>query len=241
MGVTLTDAEALLKILGLLGSGGFGLLKLIKWLKGKKPRSVTQLQNGNVRIEVHGDVQGDVSIVTKPQAAALYSDPQIREALRGLVAPLRDPGITSFSVIERDKVVETIEKKEVEAFSAPPELPPQEEVLVDSEQIIALEITKIAFERGKWELSDGTAYYPVTLEDSVFLSRVDDRQLRFGKGDILRVRMETRTVRSDGKLRSSYRVLEVLEVIEPTTPRARLSRRERAPLRTSRPKYPRVS
>jgi len=86
------DASTLNNILGVLGFASgmtIGLVQLIKKLKGKKPQTVTALENGKVRLIYEGEGSFEVDeIVYK-----LLEDRRARIAVSGLVQPVRGKGI----------------------------------------------------------------------------------------------------------------------------------------------------
>lgn len=56
------------------------------------------------------------------------------------------------------------------------------------------------------------------MEDDNFVRRLEHRDLSFAKGDILRMRLRSRTYVTDGTLRTENKVLEVLEVLSQPKP-----------------------
>ena len=73
-------------------------------------------------------------------------------------------------------------------------------------------IVSLAFkERNKWRLTDGHRAFSATIEDNDFLSRIDNYEAAFTKGDTLscRVRIEQSTALN--KLKTTYTVEKVLE------------------------------
>ena len=73
-------------------------------------------------------------------------------------------------------------------------------------------IVSLAFkERNKWRLTDGHRDISATIEDKDFLSRIDNYEESFTKGDTLscRVRIEQSTVLN--KLKTTYTVEKVLD------------------------------
>lgn len=200
--------KAAKELLGILfGSSvvGGGLFGLIKWLRGRKPTDTKILENGNVRIQIdnlHLEVNRDVF--------NLYEDRSVREASSGVVKPLEREGIERLDVRQEGKVVESVSRQEAPYFS----VVDQEDALVDQEREAAFEIVTLSFEeRFKWRLSDGSGTITVDIEDQEFFQKVQSREFSFAKGDILRVRLHTRSWRDEKGLHTEHKVLKVLQVI----------------------------
>jgi anthranilate/para-aminobenzoate synthase component I len=212
LGDDVKAAQALLEILGLSGAGGVaaGLFKLVKWLRGHKPKEVTTLQSGDHMVRVEGgQIEVNVGVVN------LYNDPNVRRALHGVVRPLEQDGFTRFEVRRNKEVLESVNKGEEKYFVADDSLEVTDEVLDESERTAFLTIVKLSFdERYKWKFSDGNAKFDADIEDEDFFKAVQNRDLHFANGDILKVTLSTRTSRTKaGRLHSEYKVLKVLDVI----------------------------
>src|SRR5262249_28810849 len=96
---SVTAALNLAGLLGLATGGGVSLLKLIQWIRGRKPVAVTTVETGEVRIEVEVTINHQVTVEyidVTPEVARLYNDVSVREAARDIVAPLNRPGIDVF-------------------------------------------------------------------------------------------------------------------------------------------------
>ena len=136
----------------------------------------------------------------------LYKDPKVRRAIQELiVVPLQKSGIDEFQVRNGDEVEASVRKEDAEHF------------LYDNELTVHVmdmqfNIVSLAFkERNKWRLTDGHRAFSATIEDKDFLSRIDNYEEAFTKGDTLscRVRIEQSTVLN--KLKTTYTVEKVLE------------------------------
>jgi hypothetical protein len=197
-----------------LGSGitGVTLIALIRWLRGKKPDSATILQDGNVKLEIRGDVRGS-TIIVAPQVKALYDDRQVRDGLAGAVEPLKHPGIDAFFAKQGGRVVEGIEKSQAEYFEVSESAGP-ETLVYEDEQRAAYEIVKPVLTGDlTWVLSDGDSRFDVRMDDETFLEKVRRREYVFGAGDVLIARVAVKTMRrQDGKLKTERRIVRVLEV-----------------------------
>jgi hypothetical protein len=210
-----SSAKDILELLGLLGIGK-GLLSLIKWLKGRKATKTTALENGNIRIEIidnsvhqHFDV--------RPEVIQLYNDEEIKKAIQGVIKPLERGDIDTFEVREGKETVEIIRLDDLPWFHALSEIP-EDELIVDGERDAALTVIKPSFDNDlKWYFSDGENRFSATMEDRDFLKRLEKREIRFGQGDILIVRLYSRSLRTSKGLKTEHKVRKVLKVEPPPT------------------------
>ncbi|MCM8737197.1 hypothetical protein M5E06_24060 [Azospirillum sp. A1-3] len=201
------DATAAANLLALLGgaSGGTtGLIGVIKWLRGRRPKRLVSLESGRVRLELD-----DSSIETAREVIDLYRDLGVRKAAADVIRPLENPGIELIEFSPNPESTEVVEKSDAPSFAAPE---PEEEQIINEERKSAFTIVSVSFKDGnKWRLYDGQNTINVTMADEKFISRVNQNDVVFAKGDILvcRVLMEQWRVK-DG-LRTEYTVLEVVE------------------------------
>jgi len=84
--------------------------------------------------------------------------------------------------------------------------------LVESESTIGLAIESPTFKEGnKWRFFDGQNSFYAEVADEEFLAKVNDGRERFGKGDILIVRMKTTQVSALETLKIERTILEVIK------------------------------
>lgn len=222
-GSDLKTAETLVKLLGfsslsILGSAK-GLVALLKWLRGRRPDSIEQ-QGDTARVTI-----GPNSLMVFADTINLMQDDRTRVAIEKLVRPLSTEGISKILVRDGETVVEEITDTDLSSFAAPPigaiDNPVEPELT--STRIAAFEVVKLWLKEGdhrKWILSDGSNHYSVTIEDTEFLANVQRGEVRFGSGDVLKVRLRSETARERSGLRTEHFVEKVLEVIPlPETPR----------------------
>ena len=75
-----------------------------------------------------------------------------------------------------------------------------------------MQVTKANFESEKWGFSDGTAKFNADLNDAAFQEKLNNREIGFYKGDVLRVRLRTvQTMQTSGKFKTEYSIEEVIE------------------------------
>lgn len=187
--------------------GGGGLFILIKRLKGGKPKKITDLKNGMVRIEFEGE-----SFEAPVKLLRLYQDFAIRKSAEEVLRPLYREGIDTFEVREKKTIITKIKKDEAQYFLLPDI---EDEKLITSENESAYSIISLAFkDDNKWRLFDGNSTISVIISDEDFLSKVDKNIISFAKGDILRCRVRTTQWRTQNGLKTEYEVLSVIKHIQ---------------------------
>ncbi len=207
IGPKITAAANLIGLIsgGVAGIGG--LIWLIKKLKGGSPDKVEPLESEMVRLSF-GDQHVDIPV----QLLRLYQDVAVRTAAQRIIEePLTKDGIDSFEIRENLKIIIRVNQEEA-IFFQKPQIP--DEVLLDDVRRSAFSIISLAFkEDRKWRLNDGTNPINATIEDDEFLSRVDNNQVAFSKGDILICDVKVVQRRTDAGLKTDYTVIRVVEHI----------------------------
>jgi hypothetical protein len=202
IGDDITAAVNLAGLVGLTTGTGVSLIKAVKWLRGRRPQRITILEDGNIRIEVEQD-----GIVVDKAVLELFRDVQVRKALSEIVRPLERDGLDRFEVRTTTRsLAEVITKEDVASFVAPIV---EDEQIISDERTAAFSIVALTFKDGnKWRLYDGQNTISVTIEDEVFIRRVNDNEIAFAKGDLLVCRVRVDQWRTRDSLRTEYTVLD---------------------------------
>lgn len=197
------DAAKDLKTL-VFGDGG--LMALLLFLKGRRPKQI-QSESQDVFLQVDGETS-----VFSQQVTQLAESVAVRREVANLLSPLRRPGIDRLEASDRPGSVPTttIDKSDVDFF----DLPTRQEVieaLPDRTWTQAYSIVSLAFkEENQWRLSDGHSPIGVTISDHAFLARVD-AGLSFSKGDVLVCDIKSRQSHTSDGLRTDYEVVRIVE------------------------------
>lgn len=206
---SIASAKELLEWVGLVctgtGTAVVSLLKFLKWLRGRKIKLVTLLENGNMKVMVDED-----SIEVEEKVIALYRRTKLRQALEDVLKPLDKDGIDVFAVTNKAQSERflVIKKNEVGHFKAPI---PEPEKLGEEEVIMNLQLVTVAFrEDNKWRFSDGSSTFYAQVLDQEFLNQVQSNE-PFAKGDILKARLNRIQLLSGEDMKTEYRLLQVLE------------------------------
>lgn len=200
-GETITSALNLKEAIFFTGGG---LFWLIRKLKGKSPKKITDLKDGIVRLELDGE-----PLEISKSLFNLYQDIAVRSAVEKILSPLKQDGVDSFLVKDKAHFLVCAQKTEVNFFKTPEE---QEEMIVEVESESAYSIVSLAFKEGnKWRLSDGQATITALIKDEDFLNKVDNNNISFCKGDILICQVKTTQWKSQNTLRTEYAILKIKE------------------------------
>jgi hypothetical protein len=207
------DAHGLLEVLGLTIGGHFsvGLFELLRWLKRRKPESVTTISSGNVQLTIGGENKiVNVNVYNLSQSSLIKAD------VRGIIAPLRSEGFDVFEAHDGDRVATRIKSDELREFDPSDDEP---DILYSGESEALLEVVKPSFRASnKWNVSDGRSQFFVDFEDESFIAQVQAGKIGFKKGDVLKVRLLTRNWRENGSLRTLNTVVKVLDILHANIP-----------------------
>lgn len=202
------SAADIASILGFCGGSGMGLLRVIKWIRGRKIEKI-ELKGSIAVIHI-----GDVFLEVEEKVLRLLKNERIRRALEEAIKkPLETEGIESFGVAEEQDAadMELITKSEASYYASPK---PEPEDLGSTEYETTLQIIGVTFqEKNKWRFSDGlsSSFYADML-DTDFLARIDNHAILFGKGDIIRARIrEVKILDTSGTMRAERAIVQVFE------------------------------
>jgi hypothetical protein len=195
------NAKTILEILGI--GGGGGLIGLIYWLKNRKIKTITRIQDGSFKIETE---DGEIKMSNEKEIV-LFGSLSIRKKIEAIVRPLKSVGVEKLEFISDGKSIK-IEKEQVDFFTAPQA---EEEIIEEKEVEMNLQIVNISFQKdGKWKFSDGNATFFADILDTVFNKKVECNETVFAKDDLLKVRAKMKQSIQNGSIKTEYSILEVL-------------------------------
>ncbi|MDF1552720.1 MAG: hypothetical protein P1P84_06635 [Deferrisomatales bacterium] len=198
----------LVALLGLAGGTAKGLLQLIKWLRGRNPTRIIDLDDGRVRIEVLNE-----AIEVELEVLKLLQDYKVRKAVEAMITePMSEgSGVENFASgpVEGDGFF-VVEAREARAFVAPPATDTD---IGETRSNKWLQLAGVSFVEGnKWRFSDGSTTFPVAIEDEEFVQMVQKNEIRFGAGDLLSVDLVSRQfLNNAGKMSTEHVAKRVLE------------------------------
>ena len=200
----ISNAWTILEIVGFVS--GAGLIGLIRFLKGKKPTKIID-EDGRLKVYLNETEYYE----TDGKVVKLYKNRTIVGDLNKMLEPLEKDGIDSFFVSR------TGDKKDADLAINESELAyfEYQEVENDLSENITetfIQIEAAVFkDNNKWKFDNGGSPINAAILDEEFLRKIDAGELRFGKGDLLKVKLKTIQTFAHGKLKTEFQVLEVLE------------------------------
>ena len=210
-----SNLSGILQGLGLLGTGACGLIGLIKWLKGRKPTSVTK--HGDMEIFEIRTLQEletfEVDLVT----GRLYRSRVVRQSLAKVLKPLERDGIDVFATGLDGITQNVVTKEELACFV---DAAQEADIVSDTTSEGALlQVESAVFKDGnKWRFHDGATAFFAEITDREFLDRVEAGSERFGKGDVLVVDLRRVQTITDNGLKLDYKVERVRQHRAPLQP-----------------------
>lgn len=202
--MAVANASGILAFIGFFG--GNGLIQLYKKMQGKPPVRVEEsLENAKIFYSEteHIEISKDV--------LRLYRNRTIVADINKMLEPLNKDGIDSFYVVrdsDKQNAELAITKDEIIYFKYH-EL---ENELSENISETFVQIESVVFnEKNKWKLNNGGSSINALILDDEFLRKIDDGELRFGKGDLLKVKLKIIQTFAHGKLKTDFEVLQVLE------------------------------
>ena len=200
----ISNAWTILEIVGFVS--GAGLIGLIRFLKGKKPTKIID-EDGRLKVYLNETEYYE----TDGKVVKLYKNRTIVSDLNKMLEPLEKDGIDSFFVSR------TGDKKDADLAIDESELTyfEYQEIENDLSENITetfVQIEAAVFkDNNKWKFDNGGSPINAAILDEEFLRKIDSGELRFGKGDLLKVKLKTIQTFAHGKLKTEFQVVEVLE------------------------------
>ncbi|WP_342371398.1 hypothetical protein [Acinetobacter sp. D009] len=202
----LANASGILGLVGFFGGTTAGVIQIYKKLKGNPPVKIEET-DGNTKVFYSETEYLEVD----KRALRLYRSKVIASDIEKMLEPLSKDGIDSFYVVKEmnDENIELfIDKKEIEYFK----FQDIDDHLSESITETFLQIESISFkEKNKWRFNNGGSTINASISDEAFLQKIDSGLLRFGKGDLLKVKLKTIQFLAHTKLKTEFEVIEVIE------------------------------
>lgn len=204
---------ALAEILGFASSGCASIFKLIKWINGRPIKTIENKAQNKTEITLTDDDK----MQTNENTVRALLDVKCRMNIEKMIAPLYTEGIDGFELRNpEDKTDkspwEKIQKSDLNIFKSPPAQKIEDEESLSTTQRLIVQIIEPNFEGGKWRLSDGNNSFWASMEDKMFIDKVNSHSLVFGKGDVLIVDCYMQQCIKNGKLSSDWIIKKVLEI-----------------------------
>lgn len=186
------------------GAATAGVVKFLKWRKGRPIEKQESLPNGAVKVTIE-----NVEIILAPGVLEAARDPVVRSGIEKAIAtPLEKDGIDVVKFAGETGEPVVVDKSERVHFLSAGVSESEFTSVYDK----VFSIVTLSFKTGnKWKLHDGQGARNVTILDEEFLNRIDKGLARFAKGDLLVCQVRETAVRTDGGFKSQYEILKVIE------------------------------
>lgn len=186
-----------------------GIFGIRKFLQGKKPESISEIDN---RIQIKNN-SGDVTIIERNTYHIYQSNTMVAEALNDTYSTLtHDPNVTSFNILDKtEQPIFHSERNEFESCSEIVDMKDQERKVII--ELTSLSINKICFEKDyKWQFYYKGHKIQAQIKDQDFFKRINDGE-KFSKGDSLEVELKINEEFSDENNTFIIKSYEVIRVI----------------------------
>lgn len=180
------------------------IFKLLEHLKGQAPKSIKSADRGGVIVENN---DGDTILVSNSVVHIVVNGPAGQSAEQFARRPLRGEA-EKVQIRVNGKLAASADR--TTADSLVPIGSGEELGEFVAEQHLMIQ-TVVLEGDGQWRFSDGRNNFRAKINDERFLRQVRNGRERFGRGDLLKVRLRSKQERIKGQLRTIHVVEEVLE------------------------------
>jgi len=180
----------------------FGLLKLLKWLRGKKPKGAVRQEDGTVQIVNQENQQ----VIVHNYVYNFYRNVTILRSVSQAVKPLENEGIDTIEFRVGKRVADRVTGEDLPYLLGGEE----ETVLSDTELETELDIVAAVFREGnKWRFSGVQGLFWASIHDPEFRKRIDTGE-EFSKGDRMSVQLRQIVKKMpDGSTKIDYSITKV--------------------------------
>ena len=183
-------------------AGPYGLIRAIKWFRGRKPNKAESSQQ-RVTIESR---HGDRTYMT-PETFLLWQDMKLERLLSEVVRPVHQDGIDRAKFMQGDEEMESVSTSELHWFSPLAD----DNIISDEVTIEELELVTAHFETGlKWRFNDGQRTRGYAMLDAAFVEQAITGVRSFSAGDTFACDVRTvKTISETGRVLTDLGILKV--------------------------------
>ena len=189
-------------------------IALFRHLNGKPPKSIEGIKDNNILRNVTNS-EGVINQFHN-STINIIGDEGVRAFFR---STFEEQGFDSMDITagKSKKKEITIKKEDAKIFSAI-EANQENDTELINEAKVWLTIEGLHFKEGhKWQVNDGNSSFFVKIEDKKFLSAVDARKEKFGKGDMLLAKLRIIQKKDNGKDGKNIKAEKIIvEIIKHT-------------------------
>ena len=211
---TITYIKQILELVGFIKlSGGmaFGLIKLLRWLKGR-PRKTERLESGEVK---YTNSEGN-SVIVNEKVDKLYNSPIIIKNLYLGYKTIEKEGIEEIESSLKDDPTTKVQsnKEDVEALRISSEIAENiEEIDIPDREV------NLTFKRGSfggdptnWSFWFNKDILTATIKDKEFIRKLEDGRIRPNHLDTFIVILrERKKMREQQYLSSTYEIIKIVK------------------------------
>lgn len=180
-----------------------GVYHLIAKYKGKSPNNI---EHDDEQVILYFD---DRKEIVNHHIYKIYINYDLREDIYKTVEPLETDGVDTFKILQSEKELFSAHESDISSF-IPQKINVQ---LNENLQETILIIESLTFKEGnKWTFYDGSNSIKAAILDEDFLATIEKGR-RFAKGDWLKVQLRKIQHEENGKLKTTYDIVKVLEHI----------------------------
>ncbi|CAO3350656.1 hypothetical protein [Azospirillum melinis] len=180
-------------------------IKLLKHIGGKPPASIRKADNNSVYVENN---TGQFINIQNLTLQVVLDNKEVSRAAQKFVRKPLERAADEMKIVVDKQEVANVNREEAQAF-----------VPIDASDILAENTAEVYLSIGtavlqgktRWRFTDGRNHFSAQITDLDFLDRVEQGEERFGRGDVMLVRMRTTQKRAGTKLRAEYVIEEVLD------------------------------
>ena len=231
---SIEQLKTLLEVIGLIGGGAVGAVKVMKFLRGK-PKTVEEIKPGEFRMTVE-----DRSITVDNSTKLLLANNSITQNILKIYSPLEtqsDVDDVKTYLKENEQTAVTVARSEVvnlKEFVMPaPEIDPTETVKETVHNDVYLNPKRGAFgdDPKDWSFYRGQdEIITATIRDKEFLKRYAEGELRLNQSDLLTVDLlEKQKVKGTMVQKPTYEIVKVTNYVKG-------ARQEPLPINSDSPK-----
>ncbi len=188
---------------GLLGAVNQSIA-LLKHLKGSQPKTATHVDGGSVQVENN---DGQITVVNGDIYNVVLTSDLGKQTEQFLGRPLHKTA-DAVEVRVASQIAAIANRNNADSFVS---LGKGEPLATHTSETYLTIQTVVLEGDGLWRFSDGRNKFRAAINDAVFLKRVSSGSERFGRGDILRVKLRSVQEKIKGELRTTHTVEQVLE------------------------------
>lgn len=180
---------------------------LWRHLSAHPPKSLNQAQDDAQLINVENN-NGQILAINN-SIVHIVIDPKVGNAVQKFIGdPLKVDGVNGVNIrSQKFEEQAQIEKSDADYFKI---VDIEEPIETIAESFLIIESPTFK-EGNKWRFSDGDISFAAEMLDRRFLQDVNEGLERFGKGDVLRVKMQITQAAALGKLSTRRKILEVID------------------------------